>query len=227
MSETIARRVARVVSGGVNALIDAVENAAPEAVMAQAIREVEQIIGEVRAELGRIEAARHLAMSELNRLNTENERLAQQVEVALAEDREDLVRAGLGKQLDIEDRIPVLQKSLAEQGDSARELEAYIAALLAKKREMEETLQSYAKLRGAAAGPGAPAAGHVRLQDRVAGAGAAFDRVMARQTGVPGAVPGGVGDLRRLQELQDLQYAHRIEERLARLRLARRGDACN
>ena len=62
MTDTIASRVTRVVGASVNALLDAVENAAPEATMAQAIREVDQATDEVRAELGRIEAVKHLAL---------------------------------------------------------------------------------------------------------------------------------------------------------------------
>ena len=44
MTDTIASRVTRVVSGSVHALLDAVESAAPEATMAQAIREVEDAL---------------------------------------------------------------------------------------------------------------------------------------------------------------------------------------
>ena len=46
------------------------------------------------------------------------------------------------KQVNIEDQIPVLQKSLAEQQERGKELEGYITALLAKKREMEQALQA-------------------------------------------------------------------------------------
>ena len=52
MSENILSRVTRLVSGSVNSIVDAVENAAPETVMREAIREVETAIDDVRAELG-------------------------------------------------------------------------------------------------------------------------------------------------------------------------------
>ena len=42
--ESIAQRVGRLVSGGFNALVDAVENTAPETVMEQAIREIDSAI---------------------------------------------------------------------------------------------------------------------------------------------------------------------------------------
>ena len=47
MTDTIASRVTRVIGGSVHALLDAVENASPEATMAQAIREVDQATGNI------------------------------------------------------------------------------------------------------------------------------------------------------------------------------------
>ncbi|WP_316369602.1 hypothetical protein [Candidatus Thiodiazotropha sp. CDECU1] len=41
MKESITNQVGRITSGNVNALLDAVENAAPDLVMEEAIREVE------------------------------------------------------------------------------------------------------------------------------------------------------------------------------------------
>ncbi|MDH3763867.1 MAG: PspA/IM30 family protein, partial [Gammaproteobacteria bacterium] len=54
MKENIANRVGRIISGSLNALVDAVENAAPETVMEEAIREIDGAIDEVRTELGRV-----------------------------------------------------------------------------------------------------------------------------------------------------------------------------
>jgi phage shock protein A len=136
MSDTIAARVTRVIGGSVHALLDAMENAAPEATMAQAIREVEQAINEVRSELGRVEAVKHLAASSLNKLNTQKETLGEQIDIAMGKGDETLARAGIARQIDIDDQIPVLQHSLQEAVGRGKELEGYIAALLAKKREM-------------------------------------------------------------------------------------------
>ena len=95
MIDTIASRVTRVIGGSVHALLDAVENAAPEAAMAQAIRELDQATDEVRAELGRVEAVKHLANSSLNKLNSHNETLAGQIEIAMAKGDEGLARAAM------------------------------------------------------------------------------------------------------------------------------------
>jgi phage shock protein A len=222
MTDTIASRVTRVVSGTVHALLDAVENAAPEATMGQAIREIDRVIDDVRAELGRVEASKHLATSQLNKLNTEHEQLAGQIEAALGQGREDLARAGVEKQLNIEDQLPVLQKSLADQRDAGKELEGYIAALLAKQREMEQALRASVAA-SHAAGPGSTAGASTRgkSEDRVANAGAVFDRVLAKQTGLSGLTSAATDDAAKLRELQDLQRANRIQERLAQLKLAR------
>lgn len=48
MKESITARVGRIISGSLNALIDAVEDSAPEWVMEQAIREIDGAIDEVR-----------------------------------------------------------------------------------------------------------------------------------------------------------------------------------
>lgn len=218
MAESIAVRVTRIISGSVNALLDAVESAVPEAVMAQAIREVDEAIDDVRAELGRVEAGKHLATSSLNKLNTQNEELAAQIELAIAKGEEALARAGVARQVDIEDQIPVLQRSLQEAKEKGRELEGYITALLAKKREMEGALNDFVAAQAAQAAPGAAASPASGTQAKVERAGSAFDRVIARQTGVQGVTSGVNADAAKLRELQDLARSHRIEERLAALK---------
>jgi phage shock protein A len=223
MTDTIASRVTRVIGGSVHALLDAVENAAPETAMAQAIREVDQALDEVRAELGRVEAVKHLATSGLNKLNTQNEGLAGQVEIAVAKGDEALARVGIAKQVDIEDQIPVLQRSLHDAIDRSKELEGYIAALLAKKREMEAALQDFISARAAASGvPGSSSSsGSGATQGKIERAGSAFDRVLARQTGIAGATSALDPNASKLHELQELARTHRIDERLAALKAGR------
>lgn len=221
MTDTIASRVTRVIGGSVHALLDAVENAAPEAAMAQAIREVDQAADEVRAELGRVEAVKHLANSSLNKLNSHNETLAGQIEIAMAKGDESLARAGISKQVDIEDQIPVLQRSLQDAIDRGKELEGYIAALLAKKREMETALQDFIAAHAAAAAPTGSSPSTSATQGKADRAGSAFDRVLARQTGIAGATSAINPDAAKLRELQDMARTHRIDERLAALKAAR------
>ena len=65
MAETLASRVGRIVSGSLHALVSAVEDLAPDTVMEQAIQEVDAAVDDVRAELGKLLAKKHLASTRL------------------------------------------------------------------------------------------------------------------------------------------------------------------
>jgi len=218
MADSISTRVSRIVSGSAHAILDKVEDIAPEAMMAQAIREVDKVADEVRAELGKAEAAKHLVTTRLNTLNTEHEQLSVQIENALQASREELARAGVEKQINIEDQIPVLQHSLQEQQERAVELEGYILALNAKKREMQSALEEFIRIRAAQEQAVAVAGSPGRAQARVDSAGASFETILGRQTGVAGLIGKTTADAAKLKELQDLERNNRVAERLARIK---------
>ena len=111
-----------------------------------------------------------------NRLSAEREKhntLTEQTIIALNEGREDLAEAAISKQMDIEAQLPIMEKSLFEATDHIKELEGYIAALQAKKREMQEELELFkkSKLQTPNATVNTPEA-------KVDKAQAAFERVM-------------------------------------------------
>ena len=54
-----------------------------------------------------------------------------------------LAEAAIAQQLDIEAQIPVLEATIADSGSKEKELEGYITALQAKKREMQDELRLY------------------------------------------------------------------------------------
>lgn len=220
MAETIATRVARIIAGGAHALLDKAENLAPDAVMAQSIREVEQVVAEVRVDLGKAEAAKHLVLSQMAKLNGEHEKLAEQIETAVTNNRDDLAAAAIGRQADIEDLLPVLQKSLDEQTERSKELESYVVALLAKKRELDQVLGEYLATKPGQAGTPA-AAGSPDRQARVDDAESSFGRVLARQTGAAGVATGMTADAGKLRELAEMQRTNRIAERLAAIKAVR------
>jgi len=148
--------------------------------MEEAIREIEGAIDEVRAELGRVAAKKHLASSRLMEESRKHEDLGEQIEIAVAQEREDLAEAGISKQLDIEAQIPVLEATVAECGAQETELEGYIRALQAKSREMREELRQYRDFRVQTIPSAGDTSGDARsdMQQRVDKAGSAFDRVI-------------------------------------------------
>ena len=221
MTENITSRVGRIISGGLHQLVDAVENAAPETVMEQAIREIDSAIEDVRAELGKELATKHLASKRLTDAEVKHTDLSAKITVAIQENREDLAEAAIAQQLDLEAQRPVLEKTIRECDEKERELEGFISALQAKKREMKEELrefrQSRARTSAAPAAAGQPAT--ASLESRVAHAESAFDRIQEKQTNLSGLR----SDLRtasQLAELEELARKNRIQERLAAAKAA-------
>ena len=227
MAETLKMRVARVLAGGVHALLDRLEDRAPDALMEQGLRELDGVVGDVRLELGLVSANRHLAQQRHAELNKQHLTLHEQLALAMAQQRDDLARAAVGRQLDIELQLPLLESSLAELAQQEAQHRGVVDALLAKRREMEATLSQFRASRVAAGKTGVAAGslgGMANVEARVADATGAFDRIYERNTGLAGA--SGPADLRQatqLQSLEDLLRQAQIDARLAQLKQATSG----
>ena len=219
MSETLSRRVGRLVSGGFHALIDAAENLAPEAVMNESIREIERAVDEVRAELGKVLAQKHLAAKKMADESNRHEAIDANLQTAVNAGRDDLAEAGIAEQMDIEARLPILENTIADCAAQEKELEGFIAALQAKKREMQQQLQDWRAAQQSMS-TGKTAGGNGSDLNRIARdaekSGNAFDRVMGRQNSVHSSTDAA--QLAKLKELEDLSRNNRIAERLAALK---------
>ncbi len=220
MTENLTGRVGRLLSGTVNAMVDAVENMAPEMVMEEAIREVDRAIDDVRAELGRVISSRHMASTRLAEESRKHDELSAKAAVGLSEGREDLAEAAVAKMMDIEAQIPVLESAIAQTGEGEAELERYVAALQARKREMQDELRQFkAAQKSGTAGDDALAGGSGSggsVEAAVGRAEGAFDRIMERAADLPGgARPASRKSATQLAELDELARQNRIKERLA------------
>jgi len=219
MADTLRARVGRVIAGGVHALLDKLEDQAPEASMQQALRELDKVADEVRQELGRAAANRHLAQQQHAELNRRHAELSGHIEQAMADSREDLARAAVARQLDIEAQLPVLESTLGDLAREENELKGYADALQGKKRDLEASLAAFrasrAKAQGALGSPG----GLSNVQAKADVATGAFDRIFQRQTGLSvSAHAASLDDAAKLKELDDLVRRNQIEERLARFK---------
>lgn len=218
MADSLKTRVGRVIAGGVHALLDKIEDLNPHAAMEQAIREADGVIDEVRHELGTVSANRHLAQQQHAKLNRSHEDLRDQIAQALAASREDLARAAVSRQIDIEAQIPVLETTLADLARQEQELQGFTAALLAKKREMQEALADFRKSRAATESAAQPA-GQGNVEQRLGQVTDAFDKIYQRQTGLDGTQRAGTLDqAARLSELEAMVRDHKIAERLAQIK---------
>lgn len=232
IKEGIGPRVGRIISGSVNALIDAVENAAPAVMMEEAIREIDAAIDEVRSELRNLSANRRMANTRLMQENEKHEDLSDKIALAISDDRDDLAEAAISQQLDIEAQIPVLERAIAEASEREKELEGYLTALQAKKREMRDELQNYLSSREQAittsVGPetttNASGASN-RVARKAEAAESAFERVLEQQTGLPGSSASSEKKTApQLAELEELARKNRIQERLAAVKANEKND---
>ncbi len=214
MKNSLTDRVGRIISGSLNALINSIENAAPESVMEEAIHEIDAAIDEVRVEMGRVMANQHLGNTKLMEERRKHLELSQKIELAIGENREDLAEAAISQQLDIEAQIPVLETTIGEYASQEKDLKGYILALQAKKREMKDELQQYHD-----AHKESVKASGSHVGARVEKAASAFDRVMTKATGGLGSTtPADRETVIKLAELEELARKNRIKERLVALK---------
>lgn len=220
MSDTLRQRVFRVISGGAHALLDKLEDAVPVALLEQSVRELESIADEVRSELGRTIANRHLAQQQHLHLNREHEQLGVGIEQALQTGREGLAKSAIARQIDIEAQLPVLESNLAELASEEKELGGFVDALMDKKHEMRQAISEFEKSRESAASMGnSLGAGTKPLEAKLQSAQSAFDRTYQRQTGLDTAGRGAsLEQAAKLKELGDLVRENKINERLAALK---------
>lgn len=220
MADTLRQRVSRVIAGGAHALLDKIEDAAPVAMLEQSVREVEGIADEVRSELGRTVANRHLAQQQHLNLNKEHELLGASIQEALNNGREDLTKPAIARQIDIEAQLPVLEGSLAELAAQEKELTGFVDALMGKMREMQTAIREFEQTRqqaDSAANRGAGIATPVGA--KLHAAQSAFDRTYQRQTGLDAAGRGAtLEQAAKLKELGELVRENKINERLAALK---------
>lgn len=219
MTERLTNRVGRIISGSMNAIVNAVEDAAPTVVMEQAIREIDKAVDEVRSELGKVIASKHLANKRLSEKNTCHEVLSERIEVALTNERDDLAEAAVSKQLDIEAQIPILEHTITECGENERELEGYITALQAKKREMKDELKVYREAMHSSSIDILSDSNITRqgkVNKSVDNATAAFDRILEKQTGLSRLETSH--DVAKMAELEQLTRDNRVKERLTAIK---------
>jgi phage shock protein A len=218
MADSLKTRVGRVIAGSMHALLDKIEDMNPQAAMEQAIREADVVIDDVRHELGTVSANRHLAQQQHAKLNRGHEELREQIAQALAAQREDLARAAVSRQIDMEAQIPVLETTLADLARQEQELQGFTAALLAKKREMQEALAEFRRSRAVAESAAQPQ-GQANVEQRLSKVTDAFDKIYQRQSGLDGTQRAAdLDQSARLAELEQLVRDHKIAERMAQIK---------
>ena len=218
-TEGVVARVGRVMAGMAHSVVDMAEQANPEAMVAQALREIDGAIDEVRTELGKARSEQIRVGARMKQLDEERATLDTRIDTALKNGRDDLAEAGIARQLDVEAQANLLAQLRAESDGEIRKLEASLEAVRASRREAEERLQDLRRTT-VAAPDGVKMGGRESALDR---ANARVEKAMnatSRFTGVPNGP--AVQDAGALQDLEALHRDNQIKERLAQLK-AKRG----
>ena len=205
----LAAKVKRLLTGSIKSLIDKLENLAPEAVAKEAISEIDGVIEEVRHELGKVEAEKHLTIKQMERATKTFKDLDEQVKVAIEEKRDDLAEAAVEKQMDLETQIPIFKESLKRDEASIKEFNSYVGALQSKKRDMRLELQQVRESKQIASKD---------LEYKVEKAEDAFAEITSR---IGESVD--IEQTKKLNELEDITHKKNVQERLAEIKKKLKG----
>jgi len=223
MAEFIFARVRRIVSGGVEDAVDALEKAGGESVMREAIREVDRGLDDARVEMGQAAAKKAQAARQIQMVSAKLDELTAKAKFAVEQNREDLAEAAIARQVDLEAQTPILESARKDAEVEEERLQACVAALAARKREMETDLAAFLAARreartGAMTGAVASAVAGDAPDHRVARAQQAFDRGMTGAGGVAGAGAPDHDTANKLAEIETLARREKINARLSSLK---------
>jgi phage shock protein A len=208
--EGILARMGRVIAGVAFAAVDKAEAANQIAVIEQAIREIDAAAEETRAELGKARAEEHRIGSRRDEITADVAALENKIRTALESNRDDLAKAGVARQIDLESQIEALDKALADVTERIDEGHKAMQAVLAARRDAEARLAEYKRSEQSHQAAGGAGARRSSPDLAVARASAA----VTRMTGVPSTPPGDAD----LDELERLHRERAISERLARFK---------
>ena len=209
-NEGILSRMGRLIAGAANAAVDRLEDVNKISVIEQALREIDTAADEARADIGRSKAEEYRITSRRNALLEDLSAFDEKVRLALSSGREDLAKASVARQIDLEAQIAALDRALSDATANIEEGHQALQAVLATRREAEARLIELRK--SEAAHPVETAPGRARAGNSAARAAAAVSRL----TGVPS---GGSSASKELDELDRLHREKAIEARLARFKM--------
>ena len=205
--EGILARMGRLLAAIASETIDNVENSNKVALVKQAIREIDAGADEARHALGKSRAEEFRLKRRREELDAEIGGLTEKIRLAVAENREDLARAGVARQIDLESQGTALERAMdfieLEIDEQTKALQAMLGARREAETRLADLEASLEKHSPQETGRGAGATKTVS-PDRAMAA-------IARVTGVPASgVPGD-------KELDELDRLHREKEIAARL----------
>lgn len=210
MSEPILKRMQRVVSAGLDSAAEAAERLNGGGIMRHSIRQVDQVIDEMRNRLNEVESA--VAHGEFRQaaIRDEVKQLDTDARFAMDRGREDLAQVAVRRQFDLQDEARQVQQAQAVSEMEGAKLRTALSELAERKDEME---RDYAALE-AARREAEMFAGDPKADAKVKRAEEAFDR--ARRSA--GAAPAVLRSVSQIDAIRSAQREEAIAERMDALR---------
>ena len=207
LHEGILARMGRLLAAIASQTIDNAESNNKVALVKQAIREIDAGADEARYALGKSRAEEFRLKRRREELDTEAAALTEKIRLAIAENREDLARAGVARQIDLESQGIALERATDFIELEIDEQTKALQAMLGARREAEGRL---ADLEASLAQHAPQETGWGTSATKTVSADLAMAAI-ARVTGVPASRV--LGD----KELDELDRLHREKEIAARL----------
>ena len=223
MSDKLLTRVTRLISGIAHNTLSQAEQAAAVPVMEQAIRDIDDAIKDVRAEIGQNEATKYNVTKRITELQSEHGGLDAKIATALGDAKDGLAEAGVARQLDIENQLALLNRTVEDAAAEIAKLTDSLNALRASRREAQQRLKDLKSAPPVSAGNGDGTSAVGRTASAKADAAIeSAQRLGEDLTGVPGS-ERPISN-KELEDLDELHRQHAIRERLAKHRAGLKAD---
>lgn len=218
MAESIFLRVRRICAARIEDTVDRMERDGGDAVMREAIREVDRAIDDVRAQQQAAMGRRLQAAKQQQMVEAKIAELGAKAKFAVESGRDDLAEAALTRQVDFEAEVEKLRKIQGSTTEEEGKLEDSLAALRSRKAQMEDALRAYGEAQSEAS-MGGDKGFHVQqeIERKVERAEAAFDRAMDGAGGV-NFTRADADTINKVTELDAMQKGASVKERLAALK---------
>ncbi|TPQ33878.1 hypothetical protein C2U70_18225 [Bradyrhizobium guangdongense] len=211
--ENFLSRVGRLIAGIAYDAIEQAEGKNKLKVVSQAIREIERAENEAREALGSARAEEYRLNARRSEIEGAMTDLAAKIQGAVDDSRDDLARAGIARQMDLEAQFEVLSRAIDENNEK---IEQCVTSLRAVMSALQDAEQRRADLERSEAEANVRSTGAPRKPGGSPAAAKALraGRAVARATGVPPGIPFSSD----IDELSALHRDKEIAARLARLK---------
>ena len=207
LHEGILARMGRLLAAIASQTIDNAESSNKVALVKQAIREIDAGAEEARYALGKSRAEEFRLKRRREELDGETVNLTEKIRLAIAENREDLARAGVARQIDLESQGIALERATdfieLEIDEQTKALQAMLGARREAESRLADLQASLVQQALTETNRGSSATNTISADRAMA--------AIARVTGVPAS--SVLGD----KELDELDRLHREKEIAARL----------